>query len=345
MDELPVEHSYIVPAKNHAGFGRLSPRRMRMLRIDLACVLFFFIALLGLGITTHAPICDISKSRLTLGSAMIAALFLIIQLLFRHKLAASFFIDWVPLLGLFAVYENLKHMYANRITEWLGISPKDALMAHIDMRIFGSVLPLKFEHFSTDTLIWIMWFFYFWIYYCGPVLLLGWIYFRLQDQDLFAKLRHLLVIAFLGGYMIYILVPVAGPLFLVGNQFTIPIPTHPVTETLAFDYRYNWDCFPSLHTAIPWLLTIAVWQRMNLSARLICFISSFGIMASTIFLRLHYGIDLIAGLAWALIVYIFAGSDLSLLRLKNIFVRSSKTISHYATACSVAFRSYLSKVL
>jgi membrane-associated phospholipid phosphatase len=222
---------------------------------------------------------------------------------------------------------------------------KDELMAYIDMRLFGSVLPLELEGFSTDALIWIMWFFYFWIYYCGPVLLLGWIYFRLQDPDLFAKLRHLLVIAFLGGYIIYILVPVAGPLFLVGDQFTIPIPTHPVTETLAFDCRYNWDCFPSLHTAIPWLLTIAVWQRMHLSARLICFVSSFGIMASTIFLRFHYGIDLIAGLVWAWIVYIFAGSDLSSLGLKNMFVRSSKAISRHAMAHSVAFRSYLSRFL
>jgi len=245
----------------------------------------------------------LSRSRLTQCSLFIAGAFLIFHFIFRRRSIAAVICDWLPLMGLFAVYENLKHSHANRITEWLGIAPKDAFMAQMDRWLFGKELPLIFERFAFDWIISIMWLFYFWVYYCGPAFLLGWIYFKKHDPVFFAQLRHLLVLAFLGGYCIYILVPVAGPLFTIGDQFSIPIITHPIIQTVAFDYRYNWDCIPSLHTAIPWLLTIAVWKKLPWAGRFLCLVSSLGVTASTLLLRFHYGVDLAAGIIWAILVY------------------------------------------
>ena len=67
---------------------------------------------------------------------------------------------------------------------------------------------------------------------------------------------------------------------------------------LANNFRYVADCFPSLHTANPWLM---VWvgrkgfpRWLLAGACLVCC----GITLSTMALRLHYGIDVVAGLAW-----------------------------------------------
>jgi membrane-associated phospholipid phosphatase len=303
MAELPVDLISSPPIDRQKAATRSNAAHPRILYIDIALVSAAFLALIALGIANHTPLIDISRSRLTRRSFHIFGAFLIVTRLLCHRPIAPVILDWIPLVGLFAVYENLKHMHANKITEWLGIAPKDQLMASIDNFLFGAELPLELQGCSPPWFIFIMWFFYFWVYYCGPAFLLGWIYFRIGDQDLFARLRHLLMIAFLGGYVIYLLVPVAGPMFTIGDRFSTPIVTHPLIQTLAFSYRYNWDCFPSLHTAIPWLLTIAVWRKIALTGRLICLLASVGVTASTVFLRFHYGIDLIAGFVWALVVY------------------------------------------
>jgi hypothetical protein len=310
MAQLPVEHfsAFSIESGKKSTCSQTAPHP-RTFYVDFALVAAAFLALIVLGIATHSPVFDMARSRLTRRSLFVLGAFLIVFPLFRRKSILAPILDWIPLVGLFAVYENLKHMHANTITEWLGILPKDALMAAIDKFLFGAELPLKLQSLSPRWFLSVMWFFYFWVYYCGPTLLLGWIYFRLRDKELFARLRHLLIIAFLGGYILYILVPVAGPIFTIGDQFSFPIVTHRAIKTLTFSYRYNWDCFPSLHTAIPWLLTIAVWRSIPLTGRLICMLSSVGVTASTVFLRFHYGIDLIAGFIWALVVYSVVACD------------------------------------
>jgi hypothetical protein len=164
----------------------------------------------------------------------------------------------VAVVAILAVYESLKHMHANRITQWLGIEPKDALMLRIDEALFGKALPLWMDSWTATWFQELMTFCYIWIYYLWPVALLSAAYLAHRD-DLFRRLRLGLVFGLLGGYVLYIFVPVAGPLYLIGDRFQHPIPGHSRLETLFFDaLRFNWDCFPSLHTAIPWLLTVLI---------------------------------------------------------------------------------------
>jgi spermidine synthase len=273
------------------------------INIEGLLVLIFLIALLLLGWATGAPFFEtLGSSRLSFMTVAVLPCFLGFALWRRRfDRAISVFRDWWQILGILLVYENLKHMHANRLTEWLGIAPKDLAMLRADEFLFGKCLALYFDSaFFTGIFSQIMWFFYIWIYYLGPVALLGYIYFVKEDDELFQKLRRALVFGLLGGYILYILVPVAGPLFQIGDQFTVPILTQPVIQRLAFSsLRYNWDCFPSLHTAIPWLLTCVAWPRLNPGIRTLAVLGSFGVTLSTVVLRFHYGIDLVAGLAWA----------------------------------------------
>lgn len=276
------------------------------LHIEELGFVVFFAVLFMLGITGDTTVIfePIYHSRLTflmlLGLPVVVLLAIIAK---RFTRIRSFFFEWWQVVATVGVYESLKHLHANRITEWLNITPKDAQMLSIDKMMFGMALPLRFEWLASERFTHLMWFFYVWVYYLGPLLVLSFVYFVLEDDDLFLQLRKAIVIGLLGGYVFYLLVPVAGPLFLIGDQFTRPILTQPLLQKLEFDtLRYNWDCFPSLHTAIPWLLMIVTWRRLGKIGRALSAIAVCGVTLSTVVLRFHYGIDVIAGIAWAIIV-------------------------------------------
>jgi spermidine synthase len=284
--------------------SKSSPDVRLPVHVEVALIALFFLALLGLGLSFGDPIFEpVAKSRLTyltlLGLPVVALLTIWrLGLARARRLAAHF---WqVP--AALAIYESMKHLHANRITEWLGIVPKDRLMIRVDEALFGRVLPLWLDSWSTPAFTQVMWFFYVWVYYLGPLVALGTAFF-LGEERLFLQLRRALVLGLLGGYVSYLLVPVAGPLFYVGEQFTTPIVTQPVVHRLVFDtFRYNWDCFPSLHTAIPWTLAWVAWPRLNRPLKALAVIAASGVTLSAVALRFHYGIDIIAGLAWAALV-------------------------------------------
>ena len=279
-----------------------------VIRVEALFVLLFLGFLTVMDLVTGAPwFQQIRATRLTyftlVGVVLLAGLAVARK---QWDLLRRFLFEWWPLVGTLAVYESLKHMHANRITEALGIPPLDRVMLAIDTRLFGKPLPLYFDAWTARWIVDSMIFFYMWVYYLMPVVLLGWAYFVLKDIALFRRLRRGVIVGLLGGYVLYLLVPVAGPLFLIGERFSHPSPIHPVLQNLVFDtLRYNWDCFPSLHTAIPWLLTALAWHGLSRLSRVLCIIASAGVTLSTLVLRAHWGIDLVAGLVWAGAVALF----------------------------------------
>ncbi len=279
------------------------------LALDKFLVLVFLGGLLTLGIVNRVPFFEpFGRGRLTYMTVWAMPVLLGILLVRRtpSRQWREFVWDWWPMVGVLAVYESLKHMHANRLTEWLGITPKDELMLRIDEWLFfGKTLPLYMDTWTAPWFIRLMTFCYIWVYYLGPVVLLGYAYVSRESDGMFRRLRLGLILGLLGGYVIYLLVPVAGPMFLVGDQFTQPIPTQPKLANLVFDtLRFNWDCFPSLHTAIPWILTCLAWRRISGWGRALCVVLSCGVTLSTVALRFHYGIDLIAAFVWTWLVYL-----------------------------------------
>ena len=286
---------------------RMSPNEFTVrttVEIDKILALAFLSILIVLGIAQDEPIFDsIGDSRLTLFTVVLLPPILYLAMRRSGSALRDLVRDWWPLVCTLAVYESLKHLHANRITEWLGITPKDELMLAIDEWLFGRALPLWIDHWSADWFQAFMWWCYVGVYYLMPITLLGWAY-VVHGETLYRRLRVGLVLCLLGGYVMYILVPVAGPVFLVGDQFEHPIPNHPALEKVFFDtLRYYWDCFPSLHTAIPWLLTSLAWRSLRRPARVLCVVLASLVTLSTIALRFHYGIDLIAGIAWVGLIH------------------------------------------
>lgn len=112
---------------------------------------------------------------------------------------------------------------------------------------------------------------------------------------------------FVLGHLGYMAVPAFGPVELLASRFHAPIDG-------GFFWGLVWDSvssggalkdvFPSLHTAVPtWLAIFAVRQarvdlRWRWPAIVACFFAA-NIVVSTMVLRWHYVIDVVAGLALA----------------------------------------------
>ncbi len=271
-----------------------------------AVVLAALAALLVLDAIGGTPILErLPRSRLAFLTIVLLSLFAMLAAAARRwERLGRTLVDWWPVIGILLVYESLKHLHANRITEFLGIAPMDPLMLQLDTFLFGKALPLWLDGHLTLMAQRVLTWFYIWVYYLGPGVLLGFYYFHRRDDAMFVRLRRGLVFGLLGGYVGYLLVPVAGPLFTIGEQFQQPIVTQPELRRLVFStLRYNWDCFPSLHTAIPLALTLLAWPALGWIGRVAWSVACTGIAVACVALRFHYGIDIIAGILWAVVVW------------------------------------------
>jgi len=279
----------------------------------LVLVFLFLLVVAGWASDGSSGLEPLHNSRLTLLTLLtvVGCLPLLLSSVTTAGSSIVFVRAWLPLILGLLCYENLKHLHANNITLALGIAPFDPLMLRIDEWLFGAAAPLHLEGMIHPMLTAYLQSAYTWFYYLMPVVVLLIFYLR-ASLDAFIAIRKAVIYCLLGGYASYLLIPVAGPLFLVGDQFTVPLNPNGALATLVFDtLRYNWDCFPSLHTSIPVLLTLLVWRFVSMPLRLTLLLVTASVVFSTVYLRVHYGIDVIAGIAWAGIIYAFVGKNVS----------------------------------
>ncbi|MBW2453800.1 MAG: phosphatase PAP2 family protein [Deltaproteobacteria bacterium] len=112
------------------------------------------------------------------------------------------------------------------------------------------------------------------------------------------------------GQLGYLVVPGTGPIHHFADQFAAPVDGgffwSCVTHTVAAGGALR-DIFPSLHTAVPTWYALFSWTQARRDRRwrpaaVVCSWFALNIMLSTMVLRWHYLVDVIAGLALALLV-------------------------------------------
>ncbi len=172
---------------------------------------------------------------------------------------------------------------------------RDSVIQLMDKTLFGKQVSLWLEpiseHWLTNILTgaYVSW---FWLLF-ATILILSFASRRAASEYLLATL-----IAFYTGYACYILVPVIGPGFTMHYTTSLGDIAPAFTMNRAFIAR---DCFPSLHTATSILMAIyiAKYQRkwLYFYAPMVTLI-----IFATLYLRIHYGSDDIAGAAMAVVV-------------------------------------------
>ena len=205
------------------------------------------------------------------------------------------FRDWLPLIAIFIVYENL-----HDIVPLLAGSDQDAALNAIDRALFGpipwSVLLQKIvSPWLTD----IMYLSYSTLFLYIPVLA-GIFHFTRQQKAWRILLLALTRTAFTG-FLLYLAVPAVGPGYYLAASYNVDLNGAWISEQVApiFDtFRISRDVFPSLHVALSAVCLFVAWQYHKPSFYLFLpFVV--GLWISTIYLRYHYTIDIFAGLALA----------------------------------------------
>ena len=297
--------------------GKIEPAAVAF-RPEEAVGAVFFLVLVALSVAHDAPLFEpIRRSRLTYFTAIFLTLFLVglavwhlwIRL-HRHGVNAvaggtdrfrtmAVLRDWMPAILCLGIYESLKHLHLNEVVLWLGITPKDHWMIAVDEHLFGGHASVGLQAVISPAMTWYMKQVYYVGYYVYPVIV-GLFLYIARPRFAFREL----VIAFLSaafiGYLFYILIPVAGPRFSeVAHLYTVPLTAHGTIEVMQMDtLRYQYDCFPSLHTAIPLTVLLIAFRHSKILGGLLApFVLS--TVLSTLYLRMHYVADVMAGVALA----------------------------------------------
>ncbi|WAH39237.1 phosphatase PAP2 family protein [Alicyclobacillus dauci] len=171
----------------------------------------------------------------------------------------------------------------------------DGLLRHLDTTLFGSTPATWFDGMTCFPLT---------LIFCGAYA--SWFFMTYFSVFVFARHSEramkeyvtAAVLAFYVGYTTYFFVPAIGPVFTMSFHHTIGPLINLVDGMGPFLSR---DCFPSLHTGLSVVMMIYAWRYRR---RLLWFyvLDTTLIILSTMYLRVHYGIDLIAGAALAVAV-------------------------------------------
>jgi len=204
--------------------------------------------------------------------------------------------DVLPFLVLILIYTNLH--------DTIGfVNPHDVhwYLVALDRQLFGVVPCVWSERLITPARTELMNFFYlgfFWIAPSTSMLLL------LQGRLAEFRAATLgVIVCFYVGYLLYLALPAAPPRLVLVYEFTKTLQGYRslfsnfsarAFDLLPVDSR---AAFPSLHAAVSLVTTIYAWRYVRIWFWLLVpFV--IGLWLSTIYLRHHYFVDLVAG--WAL---------------------------------------------
>jgi membrane-associated phospholipid phosphatase len=226
---------------------------------------------------------------------MAAALHLLLVVVWRKKnLKLHPLRDWMPFVVCLITYELL-----SKFANWINPNDQDALLAAIDHTIFGVHPTVWMERFIspglTDYLSLTYALYFFW-----PPLLGCDLYLR-RKLGSFRDLMLAVVLTCFIGYIGYLLVPAVGPQYFQSALYTRGLDSGPTGNAIIFTVDelkpILRDCFPSLHTAVTTVVLIFAWRHSRLLFWPILPLC-LSLFFSTMYLRFHYFIDLVAG--WVL---------------------------------------------
>lgn len=238
-------------------------------------------------------------------------------LLFYHLVIIAFLM-WLP------------HARGNKLVSWLrafnpliiiptnfnelhylvhNVSPVDfdTLLIKIDYAIFGVHPTVWFEQFANPVIIEYLQIIYASFYFLPMILVL--ILCKRKEKENIDFFVYIIVLGFYISYATYFLVPAIGPRFTLDHLQINPViglwATQLIIDTLNFLEDIQRDAFPSGHTEMTILTMIYAWRFSKKYFWVLLIVGS-SLIFSTVFLRYHYVIDVVAGAILAYIVYLIA---------------------------------------
>jgi membrane-associated phospholipid phosphatase len=220
----------------------------------------------------------------------------------RFGRAGQFVRSWYPVALITTTFKELEYLIPR-------LHPRDFdwQLAAIDYRIFGVHPTLWLERLHIPLLTEIFQIIYA-TYYFYPVIL-GAVLWRKGWFVKFYFWVFILMVGFYLSYLGYVAVPAIGPRFILADQQTIPLSGvflfDTIRGTLDRAEGITRDCFPSGHTEITLLVLYYAW-KFHRRTFWWMLVPCSAIILSTVYLRYHYVIDVVAGFVAAGLVMLTA---------------------------------------
>ncbi len=230
------------------------------------------------------------------GHALLAAI-----LLFQIRVPnpTSFvFRNWYPILYVTFCYREMA-LFIHAVRH----SDSDRWLADLDFRIWHANPCIWLERIYNPILTEYLQDVY--TLFVPAVILVGLVLWLRSRWEEFQYYTFLIALGFLVSYIGYLFVPARGPRFLLK-----PLEHAQLHGLWLFEHLQNtldrlesaaYDCFPSGHTE---LTILAWWATRGISKQLfrLYFAYTLSIIFATVYLRYHYTVDVLAGIATALIL-------------------------------------------
>jgi membrane-associated phospholipid phosphatase len=216
--------------------------------------------------------------------------------------------DWLPFLLIFVSYETLNGIVGTVSKYNINYGPYN-----FDMALFGGNNPnLVLQHYLTTPVLNFTGAFFYTIYFFVPTAF-GFVVWLKYHQDFwkYTVSMAILVYSSLATFLAY---PVAPPWLntALTNQGLTRILSSSVDKSLGVPaYKTLYDflgpnlyaAFPSLHSALPWLVflfSLKIWKQKALPVLVL----PVGTWFSAIYLGEHYFTDVLGGIAYATIAFV-----------------------------------------
>jgi len=183
---------------------------------------------------------------------------------------------------------------------WVSPIERDPFLIRLDHALLGTHPTVWLERFSYPVLTEILTWAYA-SYYFLPLILAVAIYRRGKTGD-FDRVIFALVLCFYLSYVGYFLVPAVGPRFTLAHLQHIDLPgvflADTIRDTLNVLEGFKQDAYPSGHTAIVLVVLFYAW-RLARGLFWIFLPMVVALIFSTVYLRYHYVVDVLAGILLA----------------------------------------------
>ena len=206
-----------------------------------------------------------------------------------------FFRNWLSILVILLVYENLQI-----IVPYLNSNDKDTVLLAIDRWLFGYPhITVIFQQIISPRLTEWMSFAYLTFFFYLP--LLGSVLYFKNNLKAIRILFLAITITSFTGFILYALVPAVGPYLAFPSMYSVDLQGKEVgtfTQNFINGLGVSRNTFPSLHTAMSVIYFVVAFKYAR---RWFYFLAPviISLWISTLYLRYHYLIDLVAGVALA----------------------------------------------
>jgi membrane-associated phospholipid phosphatase len=213
--------------------------------------------------------------------------------------------DWVPFITIFLSYEAMNGVVGTISKFNLHNGPHN-----LDLTLFGSIPSLVLQSSIRTPVFDYMGAVFYSIYWLAPAVL-GFVLWRIAPKN-YWKYTVALAVCTYSSLITFLLYPVAPPWIAVPGVtriLTASVDNNlgiPVYKTIFDFFSANlYAAFPSLHSALSWLIALFALQTWKWKA-LPVLVFPVGVWFSAVYLGEHYFVDVLGGIAYATLAFLVA---------------------------------------